>query len=142
MVTSAVLSGSFVYQQVRKGDTASVSFHILKRCTGFAGCLFASSKIAKAAMADTTSSLSTNLFPAAVLSEVAILVATFVGDGVGSGMSASGYYAPFMIFASAAMTIAVDFLVPAHSLEAPHELRASDAGTECVSQAQPLDPAA
>lgn len=112
IVTFAVLAAAFVYEQIRKGDKATIPIHILKRRNVIACVLFGMFQNSagntfeyylpiyyQAARGYSPLESGYLMFP--------ILVgATIAAVGTGFGISASGYYAPFMMFTSTAMTVA------------------------------------
>lgn len=112
IATSAVLAAAFIYQQIRKGNTASVPIRILKRRTVIASVLFAFFQNSAGNVFDYylpiyyQAAHGYSPLKSGYLMFPLLVGGTIAAIGVGLGMSACGYYAPFMIFASVAMTVA------------------------------------
>ncbi|KAA8648390.1 hypothetical protein EYZ11_007499 [Aspergillus tanneri] len=115
-VAFAVLISAFVYNQIRRGDTAALPSRIIKRRSVIAGCIFImcgnSTDNVLEYYLPTYYQVVRGYTPAkSGYMMLPIIVAGTIGALVhGFGTSAFGYYAPFMLFASIIMPIAAGLI--------------------------------
>ncbi|KAJ3497979.1 hypothetical protein NLG97_g1477 [Lecanicillium saksenae] len=113
LVTFAVLLGVFVYNQVRRGRAATLPPHIMKHRTVIAGTIFILCMNSADSILDyylpTYYQVVRHYSPAkSGYMMLPIIAGAIIGSLIhGAGTSAFGYYAPFMLFASILMPVAL-----------------------------------
>ncbi|TQV92848.1 efflux pump antibiotic resistance protein [Cordyceps javanica] len=106
LVTFGVLFGAFIYNQARRGRSATLPPHIMKHRTVIAGMIFILCMNSADSILDyylpTYYQVVRHYSPAkSGYMMLPIIVGAVVGSLIhGAGTSAFGYYAPFMLFAS------------------------------------------
>ncbi|OKL64271.1 hypothetical protein UA08_00937 [Talaromyces atroroseus] len=116
LVAFAVLMAAFVYNQIRRGDTAALPLRIMKRRSVIAGCIFIMCGNSTGSVLEyylpTYYQVVRGYSPAkSGYMMFPIIIAGTIGALIhGFGTSAFGYYAPFMLFASIIMPIAAGLI--------------------------------
>ncbi|PNP58435.1 hypothetical protein FNYG_15098 [Fusarium nygamai] len=116
LVTFAVLLGVFVWNQVRRGDTAALPPRIMKHRCVIAGFIFIfcvnSTGVVFEYYLPTYYQLVRGYTPVkSGYMMLPIIIAATIGSLIhGAGTSAFGYYTPFMLFASIIMPIAAGLI--------------------------------
>ncbi|KAK2668725.1 MFS transporter superfamily [Fusarium oxysporum f. sp. vasinfectum] len=116
LLTFAVLLGVFVWNQVRRGDTAALPPRIMKHRCVIAGFIFIfcvnSTGVVLEYYLPTYYQLVRGYTPVkSGYMMLPIIIAATIGSLIhGAGTSAFGYYAPFMLFASFIMPVAAGLI--------------------------------
>lgn len=113
LITFAALLGAFIYNQVRRGRSATLPPHIMKHRTVIAGTIFILCMNSADSILDyylpTYYQVVRHYSPAkSGYMMLPIIAGAIIGSLIhGAGTSAFGYYAPFMLFASILMPVAL-----------------------------------
>ncbi|KAE8318290.1 efflux pump antibiotic resistance protein [Aspergillus transmontanensis] len=116
IIAFAVLMAAFIYNQKRRGDAAALPFRIIKRRSVIAGCVFIICGNSTGSVLEyylpTYYQIVRGYTPAqSGYMMLPIIIAGTIGALIhGFGTSAIGYYAPFMLLASAIMPVAAGLI--------------------------------
>ncbi|GLA37102.1 hypothetical protein AnigIFM63309_003668 [Aspergillus niger] len=116
IIAFAVLMAAFIYNQKRRGDAAALPFRIMKRRSVIAGCIFIMCGNSTGNVLEyylpTYYQVVRGYTPAkSGYMMLPIIIAGTIGALIhGFGTSATGYYAPFMLFASIIMPVAAGLI--------------------------------